>query len=151
MSVGFLNCPVYTKGGFRHIPPMELQSSLMRLEDVVKYLNEPSAQDKLFRLIIYVCRLVEWGLKKRDAKSSLAVKLKRLDGIIQHLPTPRQTLLFSATQTKSVKQLARLSMKVTHTCISAYSVQQQHILMIICRIPNTFPCTSKQSPPHQRS
>ena len=59
---------------------MELQSSLMRLEDVVKYLNEPSAQDKLFRLIIYVCRLFEWGLKKRDAKSSLAVKLKRLDG-----------------------------------------------------------------------
>lgn len=36
---------------------------------------------------------------------------KELDAIISHLPRQRQTLLFSATQTKSVKDLARLSLK----------------------------------------
>lgn len=34
-----------------------------------------------------------------------------LDAIISQLPKQRQTLLFSATQTKSVKDLARLSLK----------------------------------------
>lgn len=34
-----------------------------------------------------------------------------LNAIVEHLPTQRQTLLFSATQTKSVKDLARLSLK----------------------------------------
>lgn len=34
-----------------------------------------------------------------------------LNAIIANLPTERQTMLFSATQTKSVKQLARLSLK----------------------------------------
>ncbi|XP_076145090.1 putative ATP-dependent RNA helicase DDX10 [Alosa pseudoharengus] len=33
-----------------------------------------------------------------------------LNAIVEHLPTQRQTLLFSATQTKSVKDLARLSL-----------------------------------------
>ncbi|XP_076445780.1 putative ATP-dependent RNA helicase DDX10 [Babylonia areolata] len=36
---------------------------------------------------------------------------KDMDHIISHLPTQRQTLMFSATQTKSVKALARLSLK----------------------------------------
>ncbi|KAJ6797561.1 DEAD-box ATP-dependent RNA helicase 32 isoform X2 [Iris pallida] len=36
---------------------------------------------------------------------------KELDAIISQLPRQRQTLLFSATQTKSVKDLARLSLK----------------------------------------
>lgn len=35
---------------------------------------------------------------------------QQLDDIISYLPTTRQTLLFSATQTKSVKDLARLSL-----------------------------------------
>ena len=34
-----------------------------------------------------------------------------IDAIIENLPPDRQTLLFSATQTKSVKDLARLSLK----------------------------------------
>jgi ATP-dependent RNA helicase DDX10/DBP4 len=36
---------------------------------------------------------------------------KTVDGIIQHLPKERQTLLFSATQTSSVRDLARLSLQ----------------------------------------
>lgn len=35
----------------------------------------------------------------------------QLDGILGYLPSTRQTMLFSATQTKSVKDLARLSLK----------------------------------------
>lgn len=36
---------------------------------------------------------------------------QQLDGIISYLPLGRQTMLFSATQTKSVKDLARLSLR----------------------------------------
>lgn len=36
---------------------------------------------------------------------------KELNAIISQLPIKRQTFLFSATQTKSVKDLARLSLK----------------------------------------
>jgi len=37
---------------------------------------------------------------------------KTLNAIINFMPKERQTLLFSATQTKSVKDLARLSLEV---------------------------------------
>lgn len=37
---------------------------------------------------------------------------KTINAIVENLPTKRQTLLFSATQTKSVRDLARLSLKV---------------------------------------
>jgi ATP-dependent RNA helicase DDX10/DBP4 len=37
---------------------------------------------------------------------------KELNAIVDNLPKQRHTLLFSATQTKSVKDLARLSLKV---------------------------------------
>ena len=43
---------------------------------------------------------------------------KTMNAIIQNLPASRQTLLFSATQTKSVKDLARLSLK-NPKCVSA--------------------------------
>jgi ATP-dependent RNA helicase DDX10/DBP4 len=36
---------------------------------------------------------------------------QQLDSLIAYLPSERQTLLFSATQTKSVKDLARLSLR----------------------------------------
>lgn len=36
---------------------------------------------------------------------------RTLDALVKHLPASRQTLLFSATQTQSVKDLARLSLK----------------------------------------
>ncbi|EDO34847.1 predicted protein [Nematostella vectensis] len=35
-----------------------------------------------------------------------------LNAIIENLPSERQTLLYSATQTRSVKDLARLSLQV---------------------------------------
>ena len=37
---------------------------------------------------------------------------RAVNAIIENLPKERQTLLFSATQTKSVRDLARLSLKV---------------------------------------
>lgn len=40
---------------------------------------------------------------------------KTLNSIVEGLPPTRQTLLFSATQTKSVKDLARLSLQVKNT------------------------------------
>lgn len=47
-----------------------------------------------------------------EADRMLDKKFKReLDAIISQLPKRRQTLLFSATQTKDVKDLARLSLK----------------------------------------
>lgn len=35
----------------------------------------------------------------------------QLNSILEYLPRSRQTMLFSATQTKSIKDLARLSLK----------------------------------------
>jgi ATP-dependent RNA helicase DDX10/DBP4 len=34
-----------------------------------------------------------------------------VNAILSHLPTTRQTLLFSATQTKSIRDLVRLSLR----------------------------------------
>lgn len=40
---------------------------------------------------------------------------EQLNSILEYLPPSRQTMLFSATQTKSVKDLARLSLKKVGT------------------------------------
>ena len=46
---------------------------------------------------------------------------KAVNAIVENLPKKRQTLLFSATQTKSVRDLARLSLKVGFVdMLSAY-------------------------------
>ncbi|CAG8544694.1 5589_t:CDS:10 [Ambispora leptoticha] len=65
---------------------------------------------------------------------------KTVNAIIENLPKQRQTLLFSATQTKSVKDLARLSLKnPAYVAVhekSEYSTPQrlaQHY--IICPLP----------------
>jgi len=57
-----------------------LSDRLIRLDDMVKFLNEPSGKDRLFRGAIFVCRLAEWLLKKRNLKHPLAVRVKNLDG-----------------------------------------------------------------------
>lgn len=36
---------------------------------------------------------------------------EQLNSVLQYLPASRQTMLFSATQTKSIKDLARLSLR----------------------------------------
>ncbi|XP_014232833.2 probable ATP-dependent RNA helicase DDX10 [Trichogramma pretiosum] len=45
---------------------------------------------------------------------------QQMDSIIENLPAERQTLLFSATQTKSVRDLARLSLKKNAKYIYAH-------------------------------
>ncbi|XP_014221481.2 probable ATP-dependent RNA helicase DDX10 [Trichogramma pretiosum] len=45
---------------------------------------------------------------------------QQMDSIIENLPAERQTLLFSATQTKSVEDLARLSLKKNAKYISVH-------------------------------
>lgn len=50
-----------------------------------------------------------------EADAILDQGFKRdVDAILQHLPNDRQTMLFSATQTKSIMELARLSLKVSY-------------------------------------
>jgi len=58
---------------------------------------------------------------------------KTLNAIVENLPQTRQSLLFSATQTKSVRDLARLSLKVCS------------LLAFLC----TFLCCGSHCPPFQ--
>ncbi|OZJ05283.1 hypothetical protein BZG36_01938 [Bifiguratus adelaidae] len=65
---------------------------------------------------------------------------KTVNAIVENLPRKRQTLLFSATQTKSVRDLARLSLKnpeyvAVHETSDTATPQnlQQHYL--ICELP----------------
>ena len=62
---------------------------------------------------------------------------KEVNAIISQLPKKRQTLLFSATQTKSVKDLARLSLKdpeyiaVDEEAIAATPTRLQQKVMLV--------------------
>lgn len=64
----------------------------------------------------------------------------QLDSILEYLPTYRQTMLFSATQTKSVKDLARLSLKepeylAVHAEEEAATPKLLVQNYIVCRLP----------------
>ena len=69
-----------------------------------------------------------------------------VDAIVEHLPKERQTLLFSATQTKKVSDLARLSLRnpeyvsVHEAAISATpsTLQQHYIIMSLSEKLNTL-------------
>lgn len=65
---------------------------------------------------------------------------RQLDGILEYLPIGRVTMLFSATQTKSVKDLARLSLKQPEYL--AVHAEEEHTTpkqliqnYIICKLP----------------
>eukprot|EP01132_Coremiostelium_polycephalum_P002781 gene2781-3456_t len=63
---------------------------------------------------------------------------KNLNAIIENLPSERQTLLFSATQTKSIRDLARLSLKDPEY-VSVYEKDMvstpQSLSQTICIVP----------------
>ncbi|KAI9143400.1 P-loop containing nucleoside triphosphate hydrolase protein [Paraphysoderma sedebokerense] len=66
---------------------------------------------------------------------------KTLNAIIENLPQQRQTLLFSATQTKSVKDLARLSLKdpdyvSVHEKSESATPQQLVQTYVVCELPD---------------
>lgn len=63
-----------------------------------------------------------------------------VNAIIENLPRQRQTMLFSATQTKSVKDLARLSLKdPTYISVHAEAVAPTPVKLqqvILCSLPS---------------
>ncbi|KAJ3315459.1 ATP-dependent RNA helicase dbp4 [Boothiomyces sp. JEL0838] len=66
---------------------------------------------------------------------------KTVNAIIENLPKKRQTLLFSATQTKAVKDLARLSVKdaeyvAVHEKSDSSTPQNLNQSYIVCPLPN---------------
>lgn len=65
---------------------------------------------------------------------------KTLNAILENIPKARQTLLFSATQTKSVRDLARLSLNVIQSFVS-----------LTKRNPNIFQFMKKLKLQHPRS
>lgn len=65
---------------------------------------------------------------------------QQLDSILEYLPVERQTLLFSATQTKSVKDLARLSLKkpeflAVHADHEEVTPKQLVQNYVVCQLP----------------
>jgi len=66
---------------------------------------------------------------------------KTLNAIVANLPSSRQTLLFSATQTKSVRDLARLSLKspeyvAVHDRAQQATPQRLVQNYIVCGLPD---------------
>eukprot|EP00639_Heterosigma_akashiwo_P016570 CAMPEP_0206386852 /NCGR_PEP_ID=MMETSP0294-20121207/16216_1 /ASSEMBLY_ACC=CAM_ASM_000327 /TAXON_ID=39354 /ORGANISM="Heterosigma akashiwo, Strain CCMP2393" /LENGTH=804 /DNA_ID=CAMNT_0053838031 /DNA_START=96 /DNA_END=2510 /DNA_ORIENTATION=+ len=68
---------------------------------------------------------------------------RQLDALVGYLPAQRQTLLFSATQTKSVKDLSRLSLKDpeyvgVHDRDATATPRQLQQMVAVCRLPDKF-------------
>ena len=97
---------------------------------MVKVLSESSME----RCVHMLCKHL------RDASLLLQGFSACVNAIIENLPRQRQTMLFSATQTKSVKDLARLSLQdPTYVAVHADAVAPTPVkLQQVCWLSTTL-------------
>ena len=55
---------------------------------------------------------------------------KSLNSILEYISSERQTMLFSATQTKSLRDIARLSLKVLHSINFSFTSQEPEYISV---------------------